>query len=202
LHWVPVTPFHAPALRRLIAYMHILKLIILDLIRINQLYGHYPSPSFFHLIKALLSPRYTPIFIYRVSHSFHRLHIFPLSWLLSRINQLLYGIEIAPACRIGPGLFLPHTYGTVIGAASIGSNATIFQGSTLGAKHLVFNYLPSFRPKLGSGITVGAGSKVLGDVTIGDNVVIGANAVVLSSLPANCLAVGIPAKPRTLPTCG
>jgi serine O-acetyltransferase len=90
---------------------------------------------------------------------------------------------------------LPHTSGTVIGAASIGANATIFQGSTLGAKTLVFNYALSHRPKLGSEITVGAGSKILGNICVGDNVIIGANAVVLSDLPANCTAVGIPAKP-------
>lgn len=143
----------------------------------------------------LFSPRIAPVFIYRLSHYCYKLHFGFAAKFLSCLNQFLFGIEIASACPIGPGLFLPHTQGTVIGAAAIGSNVTIFQGVTLGAKSLDFDYSPCLRPKLGSGVTVGAGAKVIGHVFIGDNSTIGANAVVVSDLPDNCTAVGIPAKP-------
>jgi serine O-acetyltransferase len=152
------------------------------------------SPTTLRLWLFACSPRYLPVLLYRISHGFHRRRLAIPAKLFSSLNFLIFGIEITPNCPIGPGLFLPHASGTVIGAASIGANATIFQGVTLGSKLLDFNYAPSLRPRLGSGITVGAGSKVLGGIHIGDNVTVGANAVVISSLPANCVAVGIPAK--------
>jgi serine O-acetyltransferase len=171
-------------------------LIRKDLHRLFYLvHGPNTSPTTLWLWLSLGSPRYMPVLLYRVSHSLYRHRFAVLAKIVSSLNFLIFGIEVSAACPIGPGLYFPHTHGTVIGASSIGENATIFQGVTLGAKHLVFNYSPSFRPKLGSGVTVGAGSKILGDVYIGDNVIIGANAVVLSSLPANCVAVGMPAQP-------
>jgi len=102
---------------------------------------------------------------------------------------LINGIEVAAACKIGSGLFIPHTYGTVIGAFSIGANATVFQGVTLGAMHLAFSFDNSTRPMFGDNATLGSGEKVLGGIAIGRNSIVGAYSVVLSDVPSDCLVV-------------
>ena len=124
----------------------------------------------------------------------YRKRLGPLAKLISLLNFFAFGIEIAVRCPIGPGLFLPHSHGTVIGAWRIGSNATIFQGVTLGAREVDFTYTKDSRPTLGDDIIVGAGAKVLGGVALGDRVRVGANAVVLKDIPADTLAVGVPAR--------
>ena len=101
---------------------------------------------------------------------------------------------MAPRCQIGPGLFLPHTSGTVIGAWRLGKNVTVFQNVTLGAKEIDKGFDPAIRPNVGDGVTLGSGSKILGGIFVGDNVAIGANAVVLTSIPPDSIAVGIPAR--------
>ena len=81
----------------------------------------------------------------------------------------------------------------VIGAWKIGSNATIFQGVTLGANEISFDYFESNRPTLGNNVIVASGAKVLGGIIVHDNVRIAANAVVIKSVPSGALAVGVPA---------
>ena len=66
-----------------------------------------------------------------------------LPQLFTYLNILLFGIEVAPRCEIGPGIFFPHTSGTVIGARRVGANVTIYQGVTLGAKELDMRFDPS-----------------------------------------------------------
>lgn len=88
---------------------------------------------------------------------------------------------------IGPGLFIQHGFATVIFADRIGCNCWINQCVTIG--HLN----EGARPVLGDNVMVTTGAKVLGDITIGDNVKIGANAVVLRNVPPNCTVVGVPA---------
>jgi len=95
---------------------------------------------------------------------------------------------------IGPGLVLMHTHGTVLGAASIGSNVTIYQQVTLGAREMDFVYTLSQRPIIEDGVVIGAGAKVLGGLKLGTECKIGANAVVLKDVPARHLAVGVPAR--------
>lgn len=171
-----------------------LDLIISDLQRYYALVHPKASPcSSILLLKVLVHPRILPVLLYRVSHFFYRYKIKPLSWLFCSLNQFIYGIEIAAACKIGPGLFIPHSHGTVIGAFSIGANATVFQGATLGAKYLAFDFDNSSRPMLGDNVTVGSGAKVLGGIYIGSNSTVGANSVVVSDVPSDCLVVGIPA---------
>lgn len=146
------------------------------------------------LWRGAISPRFAPVLLCRVAHSLYRMRLGPLAKLVSLVNFFLFGIEVAVRCPIGPGLFLPHTQGTVIGAWSIGRDATIFQGVTLGAREVDFSYREDSRPRLGHGVTVGSGAKVLGGIEIGDSTRIGANSVVLESVPARCLAVGAPSK--------
>jgi serine O-acetyltransferase len=118
----------------------------------------------------------------------------PIAKAVSLINFFLFGLEVGIRCEIGKGLFFPHTSGIVIGAFSIGNNATIYQGVTIGARELDFSYLESSRPLIGNDVTISTGAVILGPIQIGDRVVIGANAVVLASIPAGVLAVGAPAR--------
>ncbi len=147
----------------------------------------------------MFNPRFIPVLIIRLAR-FCRLKIFlyPISMVLTWINVFLFGVECTSNCEIGPGLFLPHTSGTVIGAGKIGSNATIFQGVTLGTTQADMAFDISLRPNVGNYVVIGAGAKILGGCTIGDRSIIGANAVVLKSIPPDTLAVGIPAKQKKI----
>lgn len=151
-------------------------------------------PSGIALWIGLMAPRFVPVLLCRLAHWFYLKGFSPVAKCVSLLNFFLFGIEIAVRCPIGPGLFFPHTQGTVIGSWEIGSNATIFQGVTLGAKEVDFSYVKEGRPSVGDDVIIGSGAKVLGGVLIGDRVRIGANSVVLSSIPPDTLAIGAPAR--------
>lgn len=143
----------------------------------------------------VFNPRFFPVIIIRFSYYLYKkplLRIF--SHLLTWINVCLFGIESTPKCKIGPGLVIPHSYGIVIGASIIGKNFTIFQGVTLGAVVADMSFNKNTRPRIGDNVTLGAGSKVIGNITVGKNVVVGANSVVLKNVPSSVVMVGIPAK--------
>ena len=108
----------------------------------------------------------------------------------SELTRLLTGVEIHPAAIVGNGLFIDHAAGVVIGETTeIGDDVTIYQGVTLGGTNLN----PVKRhPTIGNRVTIGAGAKILGPVTIGDGSRIGANAVVVKSVPPNSVVVGVP----------
>ena len=118
-------------------------------------------------------------------------------WMFRRCRNR-YGIEVPYSARIGRRVVIEHQSGIVIhGNSEIGDDCIIRQGCTLGNKTLD---RPFDAPKLGKGMNVGAGAKILGAVTIGDGATIGANSVVLRDVPAGMIAVGIPAMnvpPRT-----
>lgn len=158
------------------------------------MHGTSDGVSGLRLWLGVLSPRFVPVLLCRLAHWLYRLRLGPVAKLISLLNFFLFGIEIAVRCPIGKGLFLPHTQGTVIGAWSIGENATIFQGVTLGAKEVDFSYQESSRPTVEDGVTIGSGAKVLGGLTLGSGSRVGANAVVLNDVAPGLLAVGIPAK--------
>lgn len=166
-----------------------------DLRRARALqYGEAGVVSGPRLWLGLASPRFIPVLLCRLAYRLYRWRLGPLAKLLSLLNFFLFGIEIAVRCPIGKGIFFPHTQGTVIGAQAIGANATIFQGVTLGARELDFSYDAASRPTIGDNVTIGSGAKVLGPLHIGEGARIGANSVVLSSVPAGALAVGAPAR--------
>ena len=152
------------------------------------------TPSAFQLFRRIATPRFTPVLLARLAHGAHRSHLRPLARVFSLTNYVLFGIEIAQRCEIGPGLYFPHTVGTVIGAARIGSNAVIYHGVTLGAKELDLEYKESSRPSLGDSVTIAAGAKVIGGVKIGDGATIAANAVVTKDVEAGDTVGGIPAR--------
>ena len=145
----------------------------------------------------VLHPRFVPVLFVRLARSFYiKSYLRPLSYIFVWLNVILFGIECSPKCEIGAGLLLPHTHGTVIGAFKLGDNVTIFQGVTLGAKELDYGFEKKLRPIIGDRVVVGAGAKVLGPISIGNNVTIGANAVVLKSFKDNLVVTGVPAMIR------
>ena len=110
----------------------------------------------------------------------------------SQLARGLTGIEIHPGATIGKGFFIDHGMGVVIGETTeIGDNVTLFQGVTLGGTG---KQRGKRHPTLGSHVVVGAGAKVLGPITIGDYVKIGANSVVLQDVPDHSTVVGIPGR--------
>ena len=152
------------------------------------------QPSLLGLLRRLLHHRFLPIVLCRVSRSTMQHGIPVLPKLFTYLNILLFGIEVAPLCEIGPGIFFPHTSGTVIGARRIGSNVTVYQGVTLGAKRLDMKFDPELRPEVGNNVVLGSGCKILGGIRIGDNVIVGANSVVVHSAESNTTVMGIPAR--------
>jgi serine O-acetyltransferase len=132
------------------------------------------------------------IVLHRLSHALRSAHVPVVPRLLSQIGRFLTGVEIHPAARIGPGFFIDHGTGVVIGeTAEIGESVILFQGVTLGGTG---KERGKRHPTLGNHVVVGAGAKVLGPITIGDHVKIGANSVVLRSVPAHSTVVGVPGK--------
>ena len=170
-------------------------LLYADLERQLELSGRLGAKaSPLSLLRRLLHPRFLPIVLCRCSRAALLSGMPALSHLLSYLNQIIFGIEISPKCAIGPGIFFPHTSGTVIGASQIGRNVTIFQGVTLGAKEMDMGFDRALRPEIGDYVVVGAGAKVLGGISLGDNVRVGANSVLLRSVPANTTVAGVPAR--------
>lgn len=140
----------------------------------------------------LLYPSIWAVGSHRLAHPLHAQGFKPLARLLSQLNRFLTGIEIHPGAKIGKGLFIDHGMGVVIGeTAELGDNVTLFQGVTLGGTG---NEKGKRHPTLGSNVVVGAGAKVLGSIQIGDNVRIGANAVVVREVPSNSVVVGVPGR--------
>ena len=129
---------------------------------------------------------------YRLSHALYRKKAFFAARLVSQTARFLTGIEIHPGAEIGKGLFIDHGSAVVIGETTvIGDDCTIYQGVTLGGtgKHTGKRH-----PTLGNRVMVGAGAKVLGPFQVGDGAKIAAGAVVLSEVPQNTTAVGVPAR--------
>lgn len=165
-----------------------------DIARMRALSNDPRRVSALNVVAALCNPRLCPAVLIRLAYwlAHHRLGVF--ARIVAAVNLMLFGIEASPRIAIGEGLFLPHTSGTVIGAARIGCNVTIFQGVTLGAKELDMNFSVASRPIIEDGVVIGAGAKVLGGIRVGAGAKIGANAVVLRDVPPGATAVGVPAQ--------
>src|SRR5438094_576113 len=111
---------------------------------------------------------------------------------VSHVGRFLTGIEIHPAARIGPGVFIDHGMGVVIGeTAEVGENVTLYQGVTLGGTSL---RREKRHPTLGDNVVVGAGAKIIGAFKIGDGSRIGAGSVVVREVPTNSVVVGVPGR--------
>ena len=114
--------------------------------------------------------------------------------ILYKLIQVITGIELPCEVRVGKNFRIDHFGGIIIsGFASFGDNCVIRDGVTVGLRRVD----DPVAPRIGNNVDIGTGAKVLGGITIGDNVVIGANAVVLEDVPPNSIAVGVPAKIKT-----
>ncbi|MGS0687438.1 serine O-acetyltransferase EpsC [Nakamurella sp. GG22] len=138
------------------------------------------------------------VWAHRLAHRMWREPLLRLpARLLSQAARVVTGIEIHPGAQLGRRLFIDHGMGVVIGeTAVVGNEVLLFQGVTLGGRSMRHG---KRHPTLGDNVTVGAGAKILGAVSIGSGSQVGANAVVITDVPTNHIAVGIPARIRPNP---
>ena len=135
-------------------------------------------------------PGYHAVRWHRISHWLHIHKLRTLARGISQFARFLTGVEIHPGAKIGKCLFIDHGMGIVIGeTAEIGDYCNIYHGVTLGGTG---KDKGKRHPTLGNHVLVGAGAKILGPFTVGDNARIGGNAVVLKEVPPNATAVGVP----------
>ena len=127
---------------------------------------------------------------HRLAHKLWKANLKLASRWLAQIARFITGVEIHPGAQISSGLFIDHGMGVVIGeTAEIAEDVTIYHGVTLGGS----SWQPGKRhPTIERGVVIGAGAKILGDITIGANARIGANAVVVKSVPPDSVVVGVP----------
>jgi len=131
------------------------------------------------------------IFWYRISHRLYNSGFRSIARIIMGLNQIVTNIDIHPGATIGRRVFIDHGFGVVIGQTTvIEDDVLIYQGVTLGGVSLVAG---KRHPTIRSGVVIGAGAKVLGNITIGANSKIGANSVVVREVPDNSTAIGIPA---------
>ncbi|WP_307113971.1 serine O-acetyltransferase EpsC [Sinomonas atrocyanea] len=132
------------------------------------------------------------IWIHRLTHAmWQREELRFPARLISQAGRFLTGIEIHPGATIGRRFFIDHGMGVVIGeTAEIGDDVFLYHGVTLGGRSLA---KVKRHPNIGDGVTIGAGAKVLGPITIGAGSAVGANAVVVKDAPPNSIVTGVPA---------
>ncbi len=132
------------------------------------------------------------LFFHRVAHSLYNKKLRFIPRFISAFGQFLTVIDIHPAAQIGRRVFIDHGVGVVIGeTAIIGNDVLIYQQVTLGG---VSTSKGKRHPTLENNVVIGAGAKILGNITIGANSKVGANSVVVKNVPSHCTAVGIPAR--------
>ena len=172
---------------------------ILEKIRCD--FRHYarresvPIDAKFLIRTVLLSPGLQFVLALRFQEILHRIPLLgrPLRRVAWWMTCRSFGSEIGLAASVDGGLYIPHPYGIVIGVCTIGRDVTILQNVTIGRK----GRSDPGGPRIEDGAWLAAGAVVLGDITIGRNSIVGANSVVMHSVPADSMAVGIPA--RVLP---
>ena len=151
------------------------------------------DPAFKNNIELLYAyPGVWALVFYRISNAIYKKGFKRFARFLMAINQFITNIDIHPGATIGENVFIDHGIGVVIGeTAIIGNNVTIYQGVTLGGVSLN----PGKRhPTIEDDVIIGAGAKILGNITIGKGSKIGANSVVVKDVPAFSTVVGIPGK--------
>jgi len=132
------------------------------------------------------------LWLHRLAHFLwrHKLRLF--GRLLSQLNRFLTGIEIHPGARIGRRFFIDHGSGVVIGeTAEVGDDVLLYQGVVLGGTTLERK---KRHPTIGNNVVIGAAAILLGSITVGDGAQIGANSVVVNSVPPGATVVGVPGR--------
>lgn len=140
----------------------------------------------------LCYPGLHALWLHKFAHLLYKLRLPIIPRLVNYISRFLTGIDIHPGAKIAPGVFIDHGSGVVIGeTAIVGSGSLIFQGVTLGGTGKESG---KRHPTIGKNVVIGAGAKVLGNITIEDHVRVGAGSVVMRNVPAGSTVVGIPGK--------
>jgi serine O-acetyltransferase len=166
--------------------MSLLKLIASD-VRAKALwvYGRDDRRA---LLKTLLTDGTAAMVVYRLMAACQRRRLAPLAMLFNKLNAVCSRCIIGRGASFGPGFVLIHSYGVVINAAVRGGrDLKIEHLVTIGAEH-------GAAPVLGDNVFIGAGAKVIGGVRLGNDVKVGANAVVVRDVPDGATAVGVPAR--------
>ena len=141
---------------------------------------------------ALLYPGFHAVLFHRFAHMLYKCGLRFIPRLISQLTRFFTKIEIHPGATIGKGLLIDHGCGVVIGETTvIGNDCTIYQGVTLGGTG---KDIGKRHPTLGNNVMVGAGAKILGPFTVGDNSKIAANAVLLREVEPDSTCVGVPAR--------
>jgi len=143
------------------------------------------------LVRGLSSQGFQALFVYRIFRWFYerRIPTQPLRFFVERFIEIITGISIPTQASIGRGLRIHHFGGIIVhSAANVGEYCTLYHDVTLGDRGGFGG-----APRVGNRVLIGAGAKLIGEIEVGDDCVIGANAVVNRSIPANHVAVGVPA---------
>lgn len=158
---------------------------------IKVIYDNDPAAKNF-LEVILCYPGLHALIAYRLAHRLYKWKIPLVPRIISYLTRIITGIEIHPGAKIGRRFFIDHGEGVVIGETTVvGDDVLIYQQVTLGGTG---KELGKRHPTLGNNVIVGAGAKVLGNITIGDYVRIGAGSVVIDDVPEYSTVVGIPGR--------
>jgi serine O-acetyltransferase len=137
-------------------------------------------------------PGFHAILLHRLGHRLHGAGFTLTARILSQFIRAATGIEIHPGAQIGRRCFIDHGAGVVIGETTeIGEDVLLYQGVTLGGTG---KERGKRHPTIGDGVVIGAGAKILGNITIGSHTKVGAGSVVIHSVPANSTVVGVPGR--------
>ena len=140
----------------------------------------------------LLYPSIHARLAHMISHFLYKKNLLFLARLISQIARFLTAIEIHPGATLGAGILIDHGMGVVIGeTAELGDRITIYHGTTLGGTG---KEKGKRHPTVGNNVVIGAGAKILGNISIGSNSKIGANSVVINDVPEGATVVGIPGR--------
>lgn len=158
---------------------------------IKVIYDNDPAAT--NLLEVILCyPGLHALIAYRLAHRLYKWNIPLIPRIISYITRIITGIEIHPGAKIGRRFFIDHGEGVVIGATTIvGDDVLIYQQVTLGGTGKESG---KRHPTIGNSVIVGAGAKVLGNITLGDNVRIGAGSVVIEDVPEYSTVVGVPGR--------
>lgn len=151
------------------------------------------DPAAKNVVEVLLTyPGFHARLWHRLAHRLYRWRVPLIPRMLSNLTRFFTGIEIHPGAKIGEGLFIDHGMGVVIGeTAEVGDDVTLYQEVTLGGTSL---QKVKRHPTLGNNVVVGVGSKVIGNIVIGEGTKIGAGSVVVNSVPPHATVVGVPGR--------
>lgn len=158
---------------------------------INVIYENDPAAK--NLLEVILCyPGLHALIAYRFAHRLNKWNVPLIPRMVSYLTRIITGIEIHPAAKIGRRFFIDHGEGVVIGETTvIGDDVLIYQQVTLGGTGKESG---KRHPTLGNNVIVGAGAKILGNITIGDNVRVGAGSVVIEDAPSHSTVVGVPGR--------